>query len=50
MINNTIISNRELEILHMVAYEHSTREIAKKLFLGEHTVLSNRKNLLKKRG
>ena len=46
MNNNATISNRELEILHLVAYEHSTKEIAKELFLSEHTVLSHRKNLL----
>lgn len=44
----TIISPRELEILHLVAYEHNTKEIAKELFISEHTVISHRKKLLMK--
>lgn len=48
MINNTSISNRELQVLHLVAYEHSTKEIAKELYISEHTVISHRKNLLLK--
>lgn len=46
MINNVTISNRELEILQLVAYEHSTKEIAEQLYISVHTVLSHRKNLL----
>ncbi len=46
MINNATISNRELEILQLVANEHSTKEIAKELYISVHTVLSHRKNLL----
>lgn len=42
------ISPRELEVLHLVAYEHNTKEIAKELYISEHTVLSHRKNLLNK--
>ncbi len=48
MISNRTISNRELEILHLVAYEHSTKEIAKELYISEHTVITHRKNLLLK--
>ncbi len=48
MINNTSISNRELQVLHLVAYEHSTKEIAKELYISEHTVITHRKNLLLK--
>ena len=43
-----IISNREREILHLIAHEHNTREIANRLFISHHTVVSHRKNLLLK--
>lgn len=42
------ITNREREILQLVAQEHSTREIADKLFISDHTVVSHRKNLMDK--
>ena len=42
------ISSREKEILHLIAWERSSKEIAKTLFISEHTVLSHRKNLLTK--
>ena len=48
MISNRTISNRELEILSLVAHEHSTKEIAQQLYISTHTVLSHRKNLLLK--
>ena len=44
------ISKREIEVLHLVAYEQSTKEIAKTLYISEHTVLTHRKNLLNKLG
>lgn len=40
------ISNREKEILYLIAHEHTTNEIATMLYLSTHTVLSHRKNLL----
>jgi len=45
---NTTISQREQEILHLIAWEHNSREIAKELFISEHTVITHRKNLLNK--
>lgn len=39
------ISNREIEILNLIAYEYSSREIAERLFLSFHTVDSHKKNL-----
>jgi len=42
------LSNREIEILRLVAFEFSTAEIATKLFISHHTVLTHRKNLLMK--
>lgn len=45
MIN---LSNRELQVLNLIAHEHTSGEIAKKLFISNHTVRSHRKNLLSK--
>lgn len=40
------ITPREIEILRLVSFEYSTNEIANRLFLSHHTVLTHRKNLL----
>jgi len=40
------ISPREKEVLHLLAYEHNTNEIAQELFISPHTVISHRKNLM----
>ena len=40
------ISNREKEVLHLIAHEYTTNEIAKALYLSTHTVDTHRKNLL----
>lgn len=42
------LTKREQEILELIAYEYSTKEIAAKLFIGFQTVISHRKSLLKK--
>lgn len=42
------ISPREREVLNLIAWENSTKEIAKELYISEHTVLTHRKNLLSK--
>lgn len=39
------ISQREIEILKLVAYELTSQEIAQRLFLSPHTVDSHKKNL-----
>ena len=44
------LSRREREVLTLVAYEHSTIEIAKKLFISPHTVISHRQNIKSKMG
>ena len=41
-------SKREKEVLELLAQGHSTREIAKSLFITEKTVESHRKNLVSK--
>jgi len=42
------ITKREKEILTLVAYEYSTKEIASKLYVSTNTVETHRKNLLRK--
>jgi DNA-binding NarL/FixJ family response regulator len=42
------LSNRELEILKMIAFEMTNDEIAKALFISKRTVDTHRQNLLKK--
>lgn len=48
MLRLTKISTREREVLNLIAYEYTTNEIAKELYLSPHTVISHRKNLLHK--
>jgi two-component system, NarL family, nitrate/nitrite response regulator NarL len=45
-----LLSERELEILKLVAEEYSNKEIAEKLFISERTVESHRSNILTKTG
>lgn len=42
------ISERELEIVNLIAQGLNSEDIAKKLFLSEHTVKTHRKNILDK--
>ncbi len=42
------LTNREHEILHWIAHELTAKEIALKLFISTHTVISHRKNLQEK--
>lgn len=44
------ITSRELEILHLVAQQHTTKEIANKLFITPKTVEAHKSNLLSKTG
>jgi len=43
-----LITNREKEILFLIAHENSDKDIAKKLFLSHHTIHSHRKSLMSK--
>lgn len=47
MMSGTI-SNREFEILQLIAFENTINEIATKLFISPHTVITHRKNLMEK--
>ncbi|MCF6360715.1 MAG: response regulator transcription factor [Cyclobacteriaceae bacterium] len=44
------LSKRELEVLGEIINELTTKEIAEKLFISQHTVESHRKNMLSKLG
>lgn len=46
----TVLSNREIEVLKLVAYGYTNKTIAEKLFLSTHTVISHRKNITAKLG
>lgn len=42
------VSQREIQVLHLISNELTTLEIAKELFISSHTVLSHRKNIMNK--
>lgn len=44
------LSAREQEVLHLIAYEYSSKEIAAALHLSEQTIISHRKNIMIKLG
>jgi len=46
--NQDKITKREQEVLNLLSEGFTNSEIAKKLFLSEHTIISHRKNLLSK--
>jgi len=46
--NQDKITKREQEVLDLIAEGFTNPEIAKKLFLSEHTIISHRKNLISK--
>lgn len=41
-----VLSSREIEVLCLISFGHSSKEIAIKLFLSTHTVTNHRKNML----
>ena len=49
-ISTVKLSKREREILRLICNEKTSAEISSELFISEHTVLTHRKNLLKKVG
>lgn len=44
------ISEREMEIIRLIAEGYSNKEVADKLFLSTHTVTTHRKNIMNKLG
>lgn len=47
---NKLFSKREVEILQWIAEGHTSKMIAEKLFLSEHTVIAHKKNMQRKAG
>ena len=47
-VNNSILSNREKDVLRYIALGMTNKEVADKLFISVHTVVSHRKNITKK--
>lgn len=47
---NSSLSSREIEILNLVAKGMSNKEMADKLFISIHTVITHRKNITEKLG
>lgn len=45
---DSILTGRELEIITLIALEHSGKEISEKLFISTNTVETHRKNIMKK--
>ena len=45
-----MIAEREKQILHLIAYEYTTTEIAQQLHISDDTVKSHRKSLFSKVG
>jgi DNA-binding CsgD family transcriptional regulator len=48
--NYSLLSDRETEVLKLVALGYTNQEIADKLFISKHTVISHRKNITSKLG
>ncbi|WP_199136165.1 response regulator transcription factor [Pedobacter sp. ASV12] len=44
------ISQRELEILHLLCMGYNSRQIGDRLFISEFTVQTHRRNMVKKLG
>lgn len=48
--NRAMPSSREIEILRLIAFEFTSKEIANTLFISRETVNTHRKNLMNKLG
>jgi DNA-binding NarL/FixJ family response regulator len=46
--NNTVLTEREMDVLKLLAAECTSRQIAEKLFISERTVETHRKNMMRK--
>ncbi len=45
LLRQPFISSREKEVLKLIAYEFTSKEIATALYLSEHTIDTHKKNL-----
>ena len=50
MHHSNTITAREHEVLTLIAYEHTAKEIANKLYVSYETINSHRKNIMTKLG
>ncbi len=46
--NNSVLTDREIEIVKLISREYSNKQIADELFISERTVESHRKNIFRK--
>jgi len=46
--NNSVLTDREIEIVKLISKEYSNKQIADALFISERTVESHRKNIFRK--
>jgi len=49
-LSESNLTSRETEVLKLISLGHSNQEIADKLFISKHTVISHRKNITEKLG
>ncbi len=47
---NPLVSQRELEILHLLCMGYNSKQIGDRLFISELTVKTHRRNMVKKLG
>ena len=47
-MTSSAITRREIEILHLVSFEHSSKKIIDKLYIAQSTDITNRQNLMNK--
>ena len=45
-IEGKSISEREIQVLRLISFELTTKEIAGELFISPHTVISHRRNIM----
>lgn len=48
MTDSQIISPREKEVLRLIAYEYTSKEIAEQLYLSPYTIDSHRKRMMER--
>ncbi len=48
VVPNNDLTEREMDVLKLLALEHTSKQIAEKLFISERTVETHRKNLMRK--
>lgn len=46
--SNGVITEREVEIVHLLSMGYSSKEIGEMLFISEHTVNTHRRNMVRK--